>query len=82
MNLGVELVYLLPTLMSNWVILERGLNPLIFSVFFPLFPWEGLWSIVIRSPETSTINILADFCTWISLLTPTFPSWQKVILVL
>jgi hypothetical protein len=58
MNFGVELVYLFSFFMGNQVILEGGLNALVLSVFSPLLSWEGLWSIVIRPPETSIINIL------------------------
>jgi len=57
-NFRVEFFYLLSFLMRNYVVLERGLNPLIISVSNPLFPWGGLWHIVTRPPETSIISIL------------------------
>jgi hypothetical protein len=61
MNFMVKFFYLLSFLMSNYVVLERSLNPLIISVSAPLFLWGGLWHIVTRPPETSVISILGIF---------------------
>jgi hypothetical protein len=57
-NFRVKFFYLLSFLMSNYVVLERGLNPMIISFFAPLFPWGDLWHIVTRPPETSVISVL------------------------
>jgi hypothetical protein len=57
-NFRAKLVYLLSFLMIYQVILEGGLNPLVFSVHSPLFPWENLRHIISRSSETSIINVL------------------------
>jgi hypothetical protein len=59
MDFRTKLICLLSFLISNKVILERGLDPLIISIFVPLFPWNNLWNIIIWHPEVaSVVNVL------------------------